>query len=243
MATRDDWLKKRVKASGSSGAARGTHRSGALPSIASVAKIMMRPSAEKYPRGRSAKKCRACCQGAPIRRVCKKAQRTAGYGRGGLLQVIESAQTAADVTGRAVHRAGYTTRDRFAYRSWACAGDQRQRDCSRSQPWARRARIHENRVQPEAVVRSQVERGAPWATKKAAANIKRASQTAALMTMRRRDCLVACAAARRSALRRFCRLAIATRIGGKFLFWQMKVVAFVTRGPREIKSKRLFHFK
>jgi hypothetical protein len=104
MATRADWAKNSIRASGSSGAARGTHRSGALSSSAGVAK--MRPSAEKCPRGRSAKKCRACCQGAPIRSVCRKAHRTAGYGRGGVLQAIESAQTAAEVTGRAVHRAG-----------------------------------------------------------------------------------------------------------------------------------------
>jgi hypothetical protein len=72
MATRDDWAKKRVRASGSSGAARGTHRSGVLCSSASVAK--MRPSAEKCPRGRSAKKCRACCQGAPTKGMQEGAQ-------------------------------------------------------------------------------------------------------------------------------------------------------------------------
>jgi hypothetical protein len=44
-----------------------------------------------------------------------------------------------------------------------------------------------------------------------------------------------------SALRRILRIAIATEILLNFLFWQMKVVAFVTRGSREIKTKRLFH--
>jgi hypothetical protein len=43
------------------------------------------------------------------------------------------------------------------------------------------------------------------------------------------------------ALRRILRIAIATEILLNFLFWQMKVVAFVTRGSREIKTKRLFH--
>jgi hypothetical protein len=47
-----------------------------------------------------------------------------------------------------------------------------------------------------AVAGGQAERGVPRATKKAAAKIRRASQTAALMTVRKRDCLVACAAAR-----------------------------------------------
>jgi hypothetical protein len=38
------------------------------------------------------------------------------------------------------------------------------------------------------------------------------------------------------ALRRIWRVPIATEILLNFLFWQMKVVAFVTRGPREIKT-------
>jgi len=42
---------------------------------------------------------------------------------------------------------------------------------------------------------------------------------------------------------RFFRVAIATEILLNFLFWQMKVVAFATRGSRKIKTERLFHFK
>ena len=56
LMTRDDWAKKRVSASWSSGAASGTHRSGTPPGERKRGVANTRPSAEKWPPGMSAKK-------------------------------------------------------------------------------------------------------------------------------------------------------------------------------------------
>jgi hypothetical protein len=55
-----------------------------------------------------------CCQGAPMRRVCRNEHKTAGYGWGGELHAIESEQTEEAEAGRAVQGVGATTKERFA---------------------------------------------------------------------------------------------------------------------------------
>ena len=70
----------------------------------------MRPSPERKPSGSEPKMSRAAAQGAPIRSECKKAHMRAGKGRGGPAQLKAPAVNGGDVTGRASHGVGPTTR-------------------------------------------------------------------------------------------------------------------------------------
>ena len=83
MATSVEEAKKSVRVSRSLGSVRGTKwvRSSPGKRRAGVAKT--RPSVEKKPSGRPAKRSSAASYGAPVRMEWRKAQRAAGYGRAG----------------------------------------------------------------------------------------------------------------------------------------------------------------
>jgi hypothetical protein len=138
-------------------------------------------------------------QGAPTRRACRKVHKAAGYGRGGSVQENWRGWNGGAVTGVATQEAGATSMARWAWKSSSWAEDQCQMLWRGQEPCRSRVWIQWWRVAPTRAGGVPDGGSAERDSRKHAPKTRRASETTALTTNRKREALVACAAERRSS--------------------------------------------